>query len=265
MGSQRVTLGPLFPRLIAVLIGAVIVMVAWVVPFTVPADRNQRIEAFCFGLVVLTVLFVPKYGTVTVDADERLITFRESFAAAFLHPWRRREQRELSLAEGCTVLIGWWLDQNAFVTGGVKRIAADGNSVVLFNKIAFDAPIAARLASALRRVEGLSVRTVKLSETFQIVDWTPQEASPGPNTSLLFFLSWVGFPLAILRASTTAISVAGVGCFAVYLIVAYTALRKARTTHAEVDRFSTMALFGFGLFQFVLMYTVMAFLGRAMR
>jgi uncharacterized membrane protein (Fun14 family) len=266
MRSQQVTLGPLFPRFAAVLIGVLMVMVAWVLPFALAAERAGRIEAFCFGLLVLTVLFVPRYGTVTVNPDERFLTFRESVAAAFLHPWRGRELRKVSLPEGSTILIGWWLAENAFATGGIKRIAADGDSTLLFeNKFGFDGAIASRLASAVRSVAGINVRTVRLGAAFEVVDWSPTDAPAKPNGRFLFYLSWAGFALAMLHASATAIFVAGIACFAVYAIVTHTRLRKARMTQAEVDRFGGTTVFWFGLFQFTLMYAVMAMLGSTMR
>ena len=239
------------------------VVAAWVMPIAFDTERTARVEAFCFGLLVLTVLFVPRYGTVTVNANERLLMFRESIAASCLHPWRRREQRELALPEGCTVLIGWWLGPNGFATGGVKRIVLSGDAAVLFeNGFGLDGPIAARLASALKSVASIHVRTVKPGGgMLEMVDWTPIDVPAGRHTISLFFLSWAGFPLAILRASTTAIVVAGIACFVVYAMVRYAVLRTNRT---EVERFSTTVLFGFGLSQFALMYTVMAVLGRAM-
>lgn len=103
--EQEITLGPLFPRHVAVLVGALIVLLAWVSPLTVPAEHDSRIEAFCFGLLVLTVLFIPREGLVTVDGARRLLTSRESFVGACLHPWRQRDLKQISLPEGCTVLV----------------------------------------------------------------------------------------------------------------------------------------------------------------
>src|ERR1051326_3135398 len=60
--QQRVTLGPLFPRHLAALVGGLMVVAAWVMPIAFETERTARVEAFCFGLLVLTVLFVPRYG-----------------------------------------------------------------------------------------------------------------------------------------------------------------------------------------------------------
>ncbi|MFZ3211638.1 MAG: hypothetical protein WA188_08990 [Terriglobales bacterium] len=267
MERWHITLGPLFPRLVAVYIGAVIVLVCWVLPVASPAaSQTGKMEAFALGLLVLTVLFVPCYGSVEVDPAKRLLTFRESVAAGCLHAWRWRELRQFTLPEGSTVLIGFWLGPNAFATGGVQVRLPNGDSTLLFeNKFGIDGRIASRLASALRSVEGVNVRTVRLSPTFELIEWTPLDLPTGANTALLFFLSWIAFPLGMLKANTAVILGAGAACFAVYSIAMYRVLRRTQNARPRDEKISNGAVFGLGLFQFALMYAVMVFLGASIR
>ncbi len=266
MRLERVTLAPLFPRYIAAYIGAIVAIVAWGLPLMFPAaSRDGRLACFSFGLLVLTVLFVPRYGKVTVDVDARTLTFREGITARSLHPWRGRESRTLMLREGSCVTIGYWLDKNGFQSGGVTVTDLDEHTSVLFeNKFGFDGSIAYRLAVALRRVPGVRIRTVRLNTTFETVEWAPTPSTVGANNALLFFLSWVGFPIAMLGAPVGMLIAAGATCFVLYAATAYVIAIRARKKVDAADATNTTVWYGFALFQFFLTYAVMAVLGRSM-
>lgn len=172
--TVEVTLGPLFPRVPAFYIGALIIMVSWIFPLVYRAQPTNQIIAFLFGLTVLALLFVPRFGSVTVDSESRCMTFRESKLAHLLAPWRRRESRHIDMPTGCTIIIGTWLDRNDFGTYGIKRIGEDGSAAVLIeSKFGFDSGAFARLVAAAQQVEGVAVRRVRLGPNFELVDWTP--------------------------------------------------------------------------------------------
>lgn len=173
----RVDLAPLFPRPIALYVGITIIAVCWILPFRYETDAESTLLCILLGLTFLLVLFVPKLGFMEFDAKRKTVLYQEGAFARLLHPWRKREQRQIELAFGDEVTIGEWLDRNAFATLGVKVTnGINGNSIVLLQqRFAFTSRGAASIAKAVREMEGVNVKTVRLDQQFKPIPWEPSQ------------------------------------------------------------------------------------------
>jgi hypothetical protein len=221
-------------------------------------SREGKLLGFLLGCAFLCMFFLPRIGTLEIDATSRAMTFREGVTF-----WRRRKVKRLGLPPGSRVVIGSWMDKEGFVTYSVKRWCADGKcEALLEQRNPFDAPAVSLIAAALHRFDGVEVRTVRLNAEFQQVDWEPRAtAGAGRSSLLLFLLPWTGYVAGMFANTWAMVAIIGGLCLAVYLALNYLLVRQARIEDPAA-RLSSRVLFGFGTLQFMLMYTVFAFLGR---
>lgn len=263
-GPTVIPLGPLFPRLLAVVAAVPLVIACWFMPLAFTSDPTNGLLAFLLGCAFLALLFLPRLGMIEVDAKERRITFHESTAAGLLHIWRWRELRRLSLPPHCKVVVGEWLDENAFPTSGVKRVSPEGQSDVLIEqKFVLDSSIALRIVTPLRSIGEVEVETVRLNEEFQQIAWKPKAADRNRAFGIVFVLPWVGFVAGLLAHDAVIVTSIGVFCFLLYLVLGYQVIRAGASSSS--GKSSSRVHFALGAFQFVLMYTVLALIGSRMK
>lgn len=263
--AVRLRLGPLFPRLVAAYIALPIVLACWVLPLTFSsAPVGGRRMAFVLGLAILLFLFLPRLGVFEVNIAAKTITVHEGLVASLLHFWRGRKKRVVELPPGSVVTIGEWLDNNAFSTLGVRiQPLKDGQTTLIEGKFAFDGPTAASLSAALAKIPGVSIRIVRLDETFQEVAWQPEQTTAAASYwPMPAVLSWSGLITAMLTRRLDLLLLVGLASVGAYVVLR---LYFWRRSPIFGDRPVSRFWLGFELFQFSLMYIVGALLGDTLR
>jgi hypothetical protein len=140
---------------------------------------------------------------------------------------------------------------------GIKRLTASGETGLLVEqRFAFNGATAILLADALRRVDGVSVETVRLNDQFQQVEWQPTFKPTYAGSTFLFVLGWSGFLAGILTQGKWTIFLVGIVCVVVFLVVNRWNAR---------DRGTGKLVLVLSAFQFGVLYVVLALLGSAMR
>ena len=252
------SLGPLFPRWMAIYLAIPLLSVCWLLPLESAADQGSKLLAFLLGFGFLALLFLPKLGTIEINPNARKMTFRESSVAGALHFWKWREVREVSLPQGSKVVIGQWLDKNAFTTLGIKRVTASGETEVLLEqRFAFGRATAFLISNALKTLDGIDVETIRLNQEFKQVEWQPKPGKTNFTNSLV--LGWVGFIAGFMTDNKETIFLVGAICLAVFLFLSHR--QHARSQKQNLSILS----FGLGTFQFVLLYVVLALMGTNLK
>lgn len=254
------SLGPLFPRWMAIYLAIPLLSVCWLLPLESTADQGSKLLAFLLGCGFLALLFLPKLGTIKINPNARKMTFRESSVAGALHFWKWREVREVSLPKGSKVVIGQWLDKNAFATLGIKRVTASGETdVLLEQRFAFGGATAFLISNTLKTLGGIDVETIRLNQEFKQVEWQPKPGKTNVASSLVLALGWAGFIAGFVTNNKETIFLVGAICLAVFLFLTH-------RQHARSQKQSLSILsFGLGTFQFVLLYVVLALLGSNLK
>lgn len=253
-----VVLGPLFPRIVAAYFSIPIALVFWILPLVQSAlSRTVKAHAFVLGCSLLCIIFLPRKGTLEIDVFHRITRFQEGVASSLFHFWRKREVNQLSLPPNSKIVIGEWLNELAFPTLGIKRVAADDETEILFERrFAFDQAIASHIITELQGIGDIEVEAIRLNASFQQIKWSPKPGKVSSVRGSLFLLSFAGYPAGIFLNYVGMIC-AGFVCLLTFVITTYR-VKSSTQNKRDADRSFARILFGFRALQFVLTFTILA-------
>ena len=135
------------------------------------------------------------------------------FLPASFHFWRKREVNQLSLPPNSKIVIGEWLNELAFPTLGIKRVAADDETEILFERrFAFDQAIASHIITELQGIGDIEVEAIRLNASFQQIKWSPKPGKVSSVRGSLFLLSFAGYPAGMICLNYVGMICAGFVC-----------------------------------------------------